>query len=127
MTEYNVKLRSLKVWEIPLVDMFYKHNSTYTDINTKVALNMGFFTGLLWCADVPLKTKPLDWKKICYSKYLDKAEMFNYAVDVCDELELLGINNPDAHISLLKTINVIVIESMGLKVLEDGELTANFS
>ena len=88
---------------------------------------MGFFTGLLWCADVPLKTKPLDWKKICYSKYLDKAEMFNYAVDVLDELELLGINNHDAQLGLLKAINVIIIESMGLKVGEDGELTANFS
>jgi len=126
MTECNVKLRSLKIWEIPLVDMFYKHNATYTDMNTKVALSMGFFTGLLWCADVPLKTKSLDWKKICFSKHLDKAEMFNYAVDVCDELELLGINNVDAHVALLKTINVIVIESMGLKVCEDGELTANF-
>ena len=123
----NVKLRSLKLWESPLVNMFYIHNEIFTDLNTKVALKLGFFTGLLWCSDAPLKTQPLDWKKICSSKRLDKETMFNYATDVLDELELLGIVSFDARINLLKEINTIIIESMGFKVIEDGELTANFS
>jgi len=127
MNKYNVKLRSLKLWEIPLVNMFFEHNATYTDDATKTAMFMGFFSGLLWCADVPLKTKSLDWKKICSSKRLDKTEMFNYAVEVLDELELIGINNRDAYLTLSKAINVIVVESMGLKIGPDGELTANFS
>lgn len=128
MTEYNVKLRSLKLWETPLVDVFFKHSAEYTDHSTKVALMMGFFTGLLWCADVPLKTKSLDWKKICSSKRLDKQEMFSYSVDVCDELELLGINDTDAHIALIKAITNIILESTPFKgIVTDGEQTANFS
>ena len=126
MLEHNFELRSLKFWETPLATMFFEHCSAYDDI-LQVELTIGFFTGLLWCADEPLKTKPLDWKKICYSKRLDKQEMFIYAVDVYDELELLGITSFNARLELSKTINAIVVESMGLKVGEDGELTANFS
>ena len=132
MTEYKVKLRSLKLMEKALAGLFFEHCVTYPDGATQNGLMVGFFTGLLWCADVPLKTKPLDWKKIRSSRRLDKDAMYNYAEEVIEELDLLGINTEVKILELSIVISDIIMESLGWTSLTKesvafGEQTANFS
>lgn len=128
MNKYNVKLRSIRLYERAICSMFFEHCSHY-DNYTQTSLVVGFFTGMLWCADVPLKTKPLDWKKIIVAKKLDESEVVSYALDVLHELALSGVNTERQLIELSSGIIEIVTADLGINkdILTGGELTANFS